>query len=257
MLSEALRTPAGRADFAAGVAALGGMACFIGATAGVRHALDTGAVCDADLNALRGLLPQCEISILTPLEEAHYELASLRKHMPEPAGMLSMGGKSMQIGRASGELHSLPFAMHVGHAMLRPHRGAAPWRERVAAAAAAYDARCAESWARPPLDESVVAGVTDTVAVALQMGFANQPVAVESFVAALEACEAEMSARDEAGLRSPEDYIFTARVLLLRRVLGRVFPPQCRLVFSDRFSVSWTEGYFEAGAPPGTGSCSS
>ena len=93
MLSTILRSPEGCEAFAASLDLLPSPS-FVGATAGVRHALETGAVTDADVAALRGMLPVgCVLCILSPLDEAFYELRALHKHVPKEdaeCAMISM-----------------------------------------------------------------------------------------------------------------------------------------------------------------------
>lgn len=65
--------------FAKGVHLLG-QPCFIGATAGLRHALEHGTVSAADLSALQALLPpDCVVQVLSPLEEAKFECLAMRQ----------------------------------------------------------------------------------------------------------------------------------------------------------------------------------
>jgi len=120
VLSHILASADGRAAFAAAVSKLPSDDIFVGATAGVRHALDSGAASPADIEALRTLLPAgASLELLSPLDEARFELAALRRQRPGcSAAMLSMGGKSMQLG-SEGRLVSLPFAMHLGHDLLK------------------------------------------------------------------------------------------------------------------------------------------
>lgn len=86
--------------------------------------------------------------------------------LPEAsAAMLSMGGKSMQLGREDA-LHSLPFAMHLGFGILTGHRDRAlSWPERLALVSATYERLTAEAKLRQniPTIEGLVVGVTDTV----------------------------------------------------------------------------------------------
>ena len=59
------------------------------------------------------------LELLSPLDDARFELAAVRRQRPGcSAAMLSMGGKSMQLG-SEGRLVSLPFAMHLGHDLLK------------------------------------------------------------------------------------------------------------------------------------------
>ena len=120
VLSHILASADGRSAFAAAVSKLPSDDIFVGATAGVRHALDSGAASPADIEALRTLLPAgASLELLSPLDEARFELAAVRRQRPGcSAAMLSMGGKSMQLG-SEGRLVSLPFAMHLGHDLLK------------------------------------------------------------------------------------------------------------------------------------------
>lgn len=249
VLSRVLPTDEGRRDFAHDVKSLAAP-CFIGATAGLRHAQLTGDISEADIEALRSLLPAtCTFRILSPLEEAQFELASLRQHAPDATAMISMGGKSMQVG-SEGNLFSLPFAMHLGDGMLR--RAAEPWPDRVAATALAYESRCDEAAAeseRLGLLDGVVHGVTDTVDVARCLKLVNRPpIPARSVVDALDACVAHYERRDPSSL-GRADVTLLARVLALRTVARRL-RPSCALCFRDDFCVTWTEGYLHAATRP-------
>jgi len=118
VLSAILSSTDGREAFAAALRGLPSPP-FIGATAGMRHAMSTGVVTEDHVDALRALLPAgAVLAVLSPLDEARHELRALRQCYPDQsAAMISLGGKSMQLGR-EGSLASLPFAMHLGSDML-------------------------------------------------------------------------------------------------------------------------------------------
>ena len=254
VLSMALVTAAGRREFAAGIRALHSQ-CFIGATAGVRHALQRGSVTENDLAALRAELPGgCELAVLTPIEEARYELKALRIYADDAScAMLSMGGKSMQCGREE-SLFSLPFAMHLGFDLLQRTALAVPWRARVEATAAEYERRCTEAaivQALEPLDGRLI-GVTDLVDMARLLKLADQPpLSKARLLQVLDECMHWYAARPDAAEGanpsvSNVDVTLLARALALRAVAARLMAETATIQFPSGFAITWTEGYLHS-----------
>mmetsp|Transcript_50225 Transcript_50225/g.58627 ORF Transcript_50225/g.58627 Transcript_50225/m.58627 type:complete len:293 (+) Transcript_50225:38-916(+) len=249
VLSNVLPSDERRRDFASDINALAAP-CLIGATAGLRYALLTGTVSEADIEALRELLPEnCTFQILSPLEEAQLELASLLFNIPDAVTMISMGGKSMQIG-CEANLFSLPFAMHLGYGMLKKSRNG-PWRERVAAAAHEYEAKCDEAAEndRIALLDGTIWGVTDTVDVAISLKIVNRsPMPVGNLIEALDACATYYTESDPLVLDC-DDMTLLARVLALRTVAKKL-KPSCAISFRSDFGVTWAEGYLHGTPRP-------
>ena len=256
VLSSCLSSPDRREEFAAGVLALG-EPCFIGATAGLRHALEQGAVTEADVAALRGLLPGSELRVLTPLEEAEYELRALRKCYPTDAmcAMISMGGKSMQCGR-EGHLFSVPFAMHLGYGLFQaslakgPSRGGQPWSQLVTEVADVYKTRCAEAVERQGLQPitGTLMGVTDLVDMARPLGMLNcPPMSVESLLERLGTCVQGYTdrAHGSEGLERGE-LVLLARALALSAVAAQLFDPS-GLLLSQQGSTQLGRMIFQSG----------
>lgn len=247
VLSGVLPSEEARKDFAAAVKAFAAP-CFIGATAGLRHALATGALSEVDIKAFRALLPaNCSFQILSPLEEAQFELAALQANVPDAVSMISLGGKSMQIGSES-NLFSLPFAMHLGYGMLKKHESQSQsWRELVAATTREYERQCdaATDGTRIALLDGAIWGVTDTVDVARCLKIVNRPpMPVGVLIETLDACVAHYTDSDSSAF-SRADITLLARVLALRTVAKRL-KPSCAICFSDDFEVTWTEGFLRA-----------
>jgi len=231
-----MRTKEGREGFAHAVS-LFGSCCFIGATAGMRHALEVGDLLNQDLAAMRALLPGgCELRVLSPLEEARYELHAMRRHCEPSDGMLSMGGKSMQI--ACGDaVYSLPFAMHFGSAILREE--GSPWLERVDRCSREYQTLVAQERERQSLQlQGTFVCVTDTVIVGKELEL------LDRYIASCELLEI-LSTRAKALRQCFEDrdVVHAARVLLMHAVISGLFA-ESRFIFRSDFEVSWTSGYF-------------
>ncbi len=230
-------------SFALGIAALGEPA-FVGATAGVRHALEHGDVQESDVKRLRALFPSPQaLHILSPQEEARCELAALRHVEPSASAMLTMGGKSMQLG-GDDALYSFPFAMHLGYEELQRADPALPWRESVASVSDLFDERCAAEWERPPLAHAKVCCATDCTCVGERLRLLNRPVRASEFIQAVDTAVVWLG--DRSGLQ-PRDLIFLARALAMRAVVARALAPDCVLLFSERFAVNWVEGYLRGG----------
>ena len=79
-IAHCCATPEGRSMFAKFIETLP-KPCFIGATAGVRYAIEQSKeLKEEDVEALRRLLPDgCVLSVLTGEEEGRYELRSLQQ----------------------------------------------------------------------------------------------------------------------------------------------------------------------------------
>eukprot|EP00928_Gymnodinium_smaydae_P029507 TRINITY_DN22203_c0_g1_i1.p1 TRINITY_DN22203_c0_g1~~TRINITY_DN22203_c0_g1_i1.p1 ORF type:complete len:319 (+),score=39.06 TRINITY_DN22203_c0_g1_i1:78-959(+) len=223
--------------------------CFIGATAGVRYSLENGIISDSDVQTLRSSLPdQCVFSVLSPIQEARLELRCMLHHLGEPAVMLSMGGKSMQLG-TEGALYSLPFAMHLGYDALQS--ASLCWPDRIAALGMEYRRRVEEEQKVQQIStlEGNICGITDTVDAARQLGLVNRPLTVQDFLAVVSAKVASFMSREQgdAGL-SRGDYVLIARLMLLDAVLSILVSPASTLAFRDDFVASWTAGFFHEGA---------
>lgn len=248
VLSEALSSAAGREAFASGVRQLPA-APFIGATAGLRHALERGTLTEGHVEALRALLPAgAVVSVLSPLDEAQYELRALRQAYPDStAAMLSLGGKSMQLGR-EGCLTSLPFAMHLGYDLLQ---SAGPsWPADVAAAQRAYATAAASAVSLQGLQliDGLVAGVTDAVDVGEALGLLDAPpLPRDALLQALTTCVGKF--RDMSRDRlARADFLLLARALAVHAAAAAMLAPEASFVFPSAGRVSWTEGFFLAGA---------
>merc|ERR1712217_744538 len=124
----------------------------------------------------------CGFEILTPLQEAQYELLALRRECTDTSvAMLSMGGRSMQLGREDA-LFSLPFAMFLGlEELQKPGR---LWKEAVASVQALYDGLAISERSKQeiPLVEGTIVGVTDTLDVATPLNLLHSEVSVTEFI---------------------------------------------------------------------------
>jgi len=241
VLSTCCRSAEGRADFADALRQLG-CRCFVGATAGMRHALEVGDASEADLASLRDLLPEgCELLVLSPFEEARYELGALRRHCEASDGMLSMGGKSMQI--ACGDaVYSLPFAMHLGYEIL--HEDCLSWSDRLAQCASKYHQLVALEVDKQSFSlDGTFVGVTDTVHVASELGLLNRLLSKEDLLSVLSSRAKELANFDSKQQGDRRLLVHAARVLLLRAVIADLFSKAC-FIFRGDFEVSWTAGFF-------------
>ena len=252
-----------RAGFALAMRALG-EPVFLGATAGLRHALEVGEVTAAEVSAFRAALPDgCELHALSPEEEAIYELRATRTLSGEPCGMLSMGGRSMQIGHGEpAAVCSLPFAAFSGRDVLASAESA--WPARVEACRLMYEERCRAERQRQglPLLRGRFLAVTDMHAVADFAGLGPATLSAEKLVpqlrAAVEAAVAELE-RSGGHCEKPTRI---ARVIAAEVVLRLLFAPDAEINFPSSLTVSWTVGYFaggdhgrEAPSEPGSGQC--
>lgn len=215
----------------------------LGATAGVRHALETGEIMQADLDALTEALPLgCKLWVLTPAEEAHYELCATRALSGESSGMLSMGGRSMQIGSGS-SAYSLPFAAFFGHDEMIALSGT--WRERFGACREKYAALCVavrEQQTLPQFRGRFVC-ITDTLHVARFANLLDETLDADAVVRALGVRLSESAAQLTDKQISREESLELARVLAVEAVVGQLFAPEAELYFPN-LSVSWTAGFF-------------
>jgi hypothetical protein len=246
VLTQALSSAAGREAFATGVRLLPAPP-FIGATAGLRHALERGTLTEAHVEALRALLPAgAVVAVLSPLKEAQFELRALRRSYPDPtAAMLSLGGKSMQLGR-EGCLSSLPFAMHLGFDLLQ---AAGPsWPADVATVQLAYASAAAAAVALQglqPLDGLVV-GVTDAVDVGEALGLLDAPpLSRDALLQALTGCVGTFRDMPRDRL-SRADFQLLARAMAVHAAAAALLAPTARFAFPSAGRVSWTEGFFLA-----------
>ena len=265
VLSKSLATANGRQEFAAAICALRSR-CLIGATAGVRHALQKGTVTEDELAALRAELPTgCVLAVLTPIEEARYELRALRRHVGDAAcAMISMGGKSMQCGRES-RLFSLPFAMHLGFELLQRDAAQTPWRVRVESAAAEYQQRCAEAAAMQGLEplEGGIVGITDLVDMARALKLADRPpLSKAQLLHALDECVRWYTSQPDSGEGvsvgrriGKADLTLLARALALRAVAERLMADTATIRFPSGFAITWTEGYLRGAYLPRASDC--
>jgi hypothetical protein len=257
VLSQCLGSTTGNAAFANPLRSLPSPP-FIGATAGLRHSIDTGKLSWADVDALRCLLPPgSALSVLSPLQEARFELRALRRHHPDcDCAMVSMGGKSMQLGREA-TLCSLPFAMHLGYGLLQEKGGGneddgrgqqGSWPQLVDFVSTSYQQRAAEAVERQrltPLDGAVV-GVTDCVDLARELGLLDRPpIGVARLLDVLDACVTRFANRQggRSGLVKSE-IVLLARAMALAAAARYLFAPSATVTFPSGFAVSWTEGYF-------------
>jgi len=247
VLSSSLSSATARQDFASALVQLaqGGQFVFVGATAGLRHALEVGEVSEADLAAFRQLLPaQCALRIIPPLEEARYELKALRvKIACASFSMISMGGKSMQLG-AEGSLFSLPFAMHLGYGELR--RSKSPWPLTVKAVGDLYRLRCEEEFERqqPPVIEGKVACITDVLDVAKALQFVDMELSAKELLDVLDACIDGYIEKEEPSSLTTSDFSLLARSLLVRAVVVHFFSQECTFLSRSDWNLNWTFGYF-------------
>lgn len=236
VLCKALGSHEGMAAFARGIGLLGGP-CFVGATAGLRHALETGELTPKHLEVLRSLLPPgCQLHVLTPLEEARYECLAMRRYCLPTDGMLSMGGKSMQI--ACGDaLYSLPFAMHSGYDILHDRRGG--WSERLARCTREYQRMVAVEQERQHFQlQGTFVCVTDIMVLADELGLADKVLLASEVVDVLvQRAQALLEAR------SDKELVHAARVCLLQALLSGLFG-SCLISFRSDFKVSWPAGFF-------------
>jgi endonuclease/exonuclease/phosphatase family metal-dependent hydrolase len=246
---EALQCDTGRRAFAAAVGQLaeaeaaGGRltpTILLGATAGLRYALEvTRQVTHAQIEGLSSLLPaHCSLRILSGLEEASCELRACRRYHADPScAVISMGGRSMQIGREA-SLYSLPFAAHWGRAVLRDAPPDADWAALVASVSTSYERMCAEVQAAEHIAqiEGSVVGIVDVVDMARRAGIAERTLAVA------ELCEAmDAEVRKHSQQRGAENHL--GQVLAFRAVVRQLLAPTCTVSFAN-FKVNWAEGWF-------------
>jgi len=253
VISEACADPEILRSFTQGMRTLvteqRGAPVLVGATAGLRQALDEGVVTQKQILELRQLLPpKCALRILTPQQEAHYELRCMREFTEASHAMMSMGGKSMQLGREKA-LYSLPFAMHMGYDFLIEN-DKLEWRERIPALEAEYVRLASEEMSRQGIGliEGTVVGITDTVQVAKKLQLVGKTMKVKDFLEALTAeIDKFMQLESMNGLKR-ENVVFAARVILMKAVIATIIDPEAHLLFRDDFKVSWTAGFFLDGA---------
>ena len=153
--------------------------------------------------------------------------------------MMSMGGKSMQLGHES-NLFSLPFAAHLGYEMLRSGSS-------LAEVARVYEARCVAAKASQGLGvlEGEVVGVTDVMIVADALGLGGRTHGQPELLQSLRKCVRKQTAaeRAEGGLGKSKCELL-CRVLVLEAVVQDFLAPSCTVSFRNDFQVSWTEGFF-------------
>lgn len=244
VLSRALQSASGREKFAAAVLQLPS-APFIGATAGLRHALQTGRVSEDDVEAFRALLPPGTLFVvLSPLDEAKYELRALRQvHADQSVAMISLGGKSMQLGRED-SLVSLPFAMHLGYDLLQT---AGPsWIDNISAANRAYEMATERAISDQQLEpiSGLVVGVTDVMDVATSLQLIDGlPISRDEFLKVLGLC-VDSFRKDSCVNLSHHDFHLLARSLALQAVVGALLTPDAQLIFPSTAVVTWTGGFF-------------
>lgn len=225
-----------------------GAPTFIGATAGLRYAMEQKVVAAEDIDALHYLLPkQCELRLLSPEDEARYELLATRALTSDPCGgMLSMGGRSMQIGwgsAAAPNLQSLPFAAFVGVEQLAASAGT--WSERISACRERYQDLCAAAQERQglPLLSGMFFCVTDTLDVAEWAGLTNHNLSAARLVAHLGARLDTISRELHPEENKRRVLLEIARAIAVETVAARLFSPDAEFAFMD-LQVSWTFGFF-------------
>jgi len=245
-LAKCCATPEGRDKFAKFIQTLP-LPCFIGATAGVRYAIeDSKEITWNDVEVLRKLLPHgCILSVLNGEEEGRYELRSLRDQIHNQGvdgHMLSMGGRSMQIGLAKGSgsaciAYSLPFSKYSGLPILQD-ASMASWSKRLDACLKMYSDKCAEEKNKQglPVLEGTVFGVEGTLDVATALGIVDKPLHAQELLSLLEATLTKWKSKD-----GPSKHLELHTAVPLMYAVVKTFFSSAEFRFD--FNVSWAQGY--------------
>jgi len=258
-LAELCSSQAGREDFARAVQYLsrGGRRVLIGATAGLREALASGEVTETDIRDLIRLLPSTAVlRVLRGEEEAAFELYAVRSAVewPPPGaiagsttgaiGMLSMGGRSMQVGTPEDDVYSLPFSAKYARRLLEDEERSESWPSRIRSCRRFFAEKCTAVQASQnlPTFKGTFVAATDVNEVGFACGLVGgPPITAAELTLVLETRLKELIQRDPAGYSSRRSFV--AQLLAVEATVRCFFDHDAQLVFTDN-DVSWVHGYF-------------